>query len=120
MNERLYAAAATLPADELARDRGAFFGSILGTLNHLVVADTIWLQRFAKLPAQHAALDAVRALPAPERLDDMPFPEFDALAAHRDRKHDVSGKSVSVRVDHGGRRIMKKQHTRHEKTKKPQ
>src|SRR3546814_1703152 len=83
MNERLYAAAATLPADELARDRGAFFGSILGTLNHLVVADTIWLQRFAKLPAQHAALDAVRALPAPERLDDMPFLEFDALAAHR-------------------------------------
>src|SRR3546814_11043106 len=83
MNERLYAAAATLPADELARDRGAFFGSILGTLNHLVVADTIWLQRFAKLPAQHAALDAVRALPAPERLDDMPFPEFDAPAAHR-------------------------------------
>src|SRR3546814_15288556 len=83
MNERLYAAAATLPADELARDRGAFFGSILGTLNHLVVADTIWLQRFAKLPAQHAALDAVRALPAPERLVDRLFPEFDALAAHR-------------------------------------
>src|SRR3546814_19475558 len=82
MNERLYAAAATLPAAELARDRGAFFGSIVGTLNHLVVADTIWLQRFAKLPAPHAALDAVRALPAPRRLDDMPFPEFDALAAH--------------------------------------
>src|SRR3546814_11648472 len=83
MNERLYAAAATLPAAELARDRGAFFGSIVGTLNHLVVADTIWLQRFAKLPAPHAALDAVRALPAPGRLDDIPFPEFDALAAHR-------------------------------------
>ena len=83
MNARLYAAAATLPEAELARDRGAFFGSILGTLNHLVVADTIWLQRFATLPAQHAALDPVRALPAPERLDDMPFPEFDALAAHR-------------------------------------
>src|SRR3546814_15835100 len=83
MNERLYAAAATLPAAELARDRGAFFGSIVGTLNHLVVADTIWLQRFAKLPAPPAALDAVRALPAPGSLDDMPFPDFDALAAHR-------------------------------------
>src|SRR3546814_20069566 len=83
MNERLYAAAGTLPAEELARDRGAFFGSIVGTLNHLVVADTIWLQRFAKLPAPQAALDPVRALPAPGRLDDMPFPEFDALAAHR-------------------------------------
>src|SRR3546814_9067316 len=81
--ERLYAAAGTLPAEELARDRGAFFGSIVGTLNHLVVADTIWLQRFAKLPAPQAALDPVRALPAPGRLDDMPFPEFDALAEHR-------------------------------------
>src|SRR3546814_12686611 len=83
MNERLYAAAATLPAAELARDRGAFFGSIVGTLNHLVVADPIWLQRFAKLPAPHAALDSVRALPAPGRLADMPFPEFSARAAHR-------------------------------------
>src|SRR3546814_16666124 len=83
MNERLYAAAATLPADELARDRGAFFGSILGTLTHLVVADTIWLQRFAKLPEQHAALDAHRALPAHASLDDMPSHQFDALAAPR-------------------------------------
>lgn len=83
MNERLYAAAATLPAAELALDRGAFFGSILGTLNHLVVADTIWLQRFAALPARHAELDPVRALPTPERLDALPFPELDALAAHR-------------------------------------
>src|SRR3546814_16348769 len=110
MNERLYAAAATLPADELARDRGAFFGSILGTLNHLVVADTIWLQRFAKLPAQHAALDAVRALPAPARLDAMPSPAFAALPAHRrwlaaiierwleDRKRIVTGKSAYLRV----------------------
>src|SRR3546814_20392030 len=74
MNERLYAAAATLPADELARDRGAFFGSILGTLNNLVVADTIWLQRFAKLPAPPPALDACRALPAPARLTLLQFP----------------------------------------------
>lgn len=83
MNERLYAAAATLPAAELARDRGAFFGSILGTLNHLVVADTIWLQRFATLPAHRGPLEPVRAQPAPERLDDLPFPEFEALTAHR-------------------------------------
>lgn len=83
MNERLYAAAGTLPAAGLARDRGAFFGSILGTLNHLVIADTIWLQRFATLPAHRGPLEPVRALPAPGRLDGLPFPEFGALAAHR-------------------------------------
>ena len=37
MNPKIYDAAAQLSADELAKDRGAFFGSILGTLNHIVV-----------------------------------------------------------------------------------
>ncbi len=32
--------------DELYRDRGAFFGSIMGTLNHLLWADTLWISRF--------------------------------------------------------------------------
>ena len=41
MNARLYDSAAQLSAAELERDRGAFFGSILGTLNHLVVTDII-------------------------------------------------------------------------------
>lgn len=35
-----------LPEAELTRDRGAFFGSILGTLNHLLWGDTIWMSRF--------------------------------------------------------------------------
>jgi len=47
MNERLYEAAAKLPETEVTRDRDAFFGSILQTLNHIAVADTIWLRRFA-------------------------------------------------------------------------
>src|SRR3546814_14146134 len=65
MNERLYAAAGTLPAEELARDRGAFFGSIVGPLNHLVGAATIWPQRLAKLPAPQPALAPRLPLPAP-------------------------------------------------------
>jgi hypothetical protein len=32
MNSKLYAAAATLPKDVLSADRGAFFGSVLGTV----------------------------------------------------------------------------------------
>lgn len=31
--------------DQLRADRGAFFGSILGTLNHLLWADLVWLHR---------------------------------------------------------------------------
>lgn len=69
MNAKLYAAAAGLSAEQLSADRKAFFGSILGTLNHLVVADILWLKRFAAHPAHHAALDPIRAQAAPTRLD---------------------------------------------------
>ena len=31
---------------ELYKDRGAFFGSIMGTLNHLLWADGLWMSRF--------------------------------------------------------------------------
>lgn len=33
--------------DALRHDRGAFFGSILGTLNHLLWGDLVWMARFA-------------------------------------------------------------------------
>lgn len=84
MNDRLLDVAARLPADALAAERGAFFGSILGTLNHLIVADTIWLQRFAAHPASFSALQAVRDLARPGRLDERPFDSLHALAVRRE------------------------------------
>lgn len=83
MNNKLYEAAAALPYDELAADRGAFFGSLLATLNHIAVADTIWLKRIASHPRFAAALAPVAALPAPAALDQ---PLFDSLAALRERR----------------------------------
>ncbi|MEO6292564.1 MAG: DinB family protein [Burkholderiaceae bacterium] len=87
MNAKLYDAAAMLPPAALALDRGAFFGSIMGTLNHLVVADTIWLKRFAHHPAQdpvqHAALDPVRQLPSPAGLDAVLFTDLALLRQRR-------------------------------------
>ena len=40
-NRRLYDAAARLSDAEYRADRGAFFKSVHGTLNHLVVADSV-------------------------------------------------------------------------------
>lgn len=68
-NGELYTACATLPAAELAAPRGAYFGSILGTLNHIAVADVMWLHRFATLPGTHRALDPVLGIPLPTSLD---------------------------------------------------
>ncbi len=83
MNTNVYEAAARLDAAELARDRGAFFGSILGTLNHILVADTIWLQRFAKHPRCHPLLQQVAELPRPARLDQLLFDDLADLAKQR-------------------------------------
>lgn len=41
MNERVYAACAQLSDEQRKQDLGAFFGSIHGTLNHLLVGDKI-------------------------------------------------------------------------------
>lgn len=83
MNAKVYEAAGRLSVDDLAADRGAFFGSILGTLNHLVVADTIWLKRFAAHPTSRPSLQQVVDLPNPQGLDQILFDDFAALSEHR-------------------------------------
>lgn len=83
MNARLYELAARLPPVEVTADRGAFFGSILGTLHHLVNGDTGWLKRFANSSAQSRSLDPVRQLESPAALDEIRFRELPELLARR-------------------------------------
>ena len=70
-NERIYEAASRLPDDEYRADRGVFFKSLHGTLNHLLVADRIWLRRFTGTGE------------APNRLDATLFDGFDDLRGAR-------------------------------------
>ncbi|MFO7286065.1 MAG: DinB family protein [Gammaproteobacteria bacterium] len=46
MNERLYDACSRLSDADRKRDLGAYFKSIHGTLNHILLADRIWMSRF--------------------------------------------------------------------------
>lgn len=50
MNQKLYAVCANIPDGDRKQDRGAFFKSIHGTLNHLLYADLAWLGRFTQQP----------------------------------------------------------------------
>lgn len=84
MNAKVYEAAGQLSAADLAKDRGAFFGSILGTLNHILVGDTIWLKRFAKHPSCLISLREVAGLPEPNSLDQIVFDDLGRLSEHRD------------------------------------
>ena len=49
-NQSLYGAADNLSDEERRHERGAFFGSIFATLNHLLWADRIWMSRFTDVP----------------------------------------------------------------------
>ena len=70
-NVRLYDAAAKLSDPDYRADRGAFFKSMHGTLNHLLVGDRIWMRRFAGTGD------------APDRLDTILYEDFAALRAAR-------------------------------------
>src|SRR6185369_6261224 len=58
-NGRVYNAAAELSPADLERNMGAFFKSMLGTLNHLLAADRIWMKRFTGEGEAQTALDAI-------------------------------------------------------------
>jgi uncharacterized damage-inducible protein DinB len=58
-NARLYEAAATVAEADYRADRGAFFKSLHGTLNHLLVGDRIWMTRFTGTGEVPKSLDAI-------------------------------------------------------------
>ena len=51
MNSRMYELCASLPGEELHKDRGAFFKSMYATLNHIVYGDFAFMSRFTGNPS---------------------------------------------------------------------
>ncbi|HYF59794.1 MAG TPA: DinB family protein [Burkholderiaceae bacterium] len=84
-NGRVLEAAAALPAAALAEDRRAFFGSILGTLNHMAVADALWLRRFAVPGHWNRLAEADAWMPRPAGLRDVLADDLGALTELRER-----------------------------------
>ena len=58
-NLRLYGAALELPEEAYRRPTGVFFGSLHGTLNHLLLTDRIWLKRLTGSGQHPDRLDAI-------------------------------------------------------------
>ena len=99
MNESIYSAASRLSRDSLLENKGAFFGSIIGTLNHILVADVIWLKRFASHPANFSSLNCLSITPLPEQLDSILFSDFEKLKNERTRLDGVILKFVNQLSD---------------------
>lgn len=83
MNQRIYGAASRLSDIELNRDSGAFFRSIIGTLNHIIVGDIIWLKRFSNHPSSEHALSYISQLNSPKTLDSLLYRELAQLEIER-------------------------------------
>jgi uncharacterized damage-inducible protein DinB len=73
MNSKLFALCAGVSDDGRKQDRGAFFRSIHGTLNHILSGDLAWLSRFTGDPE------------SPPPLGVELFANFDQLAWERER-----------------------------------
>jgi uncharacterized damage-inducible protein DinB len=56
---RLYEKALELPDDLYRRNVGVFFGSLHGTLNHLILTDRLWLTRLTGEGRQPTRLDEI-------------------------------------------------------------
>jgi len=79
MNQRMMESASQLSGENLKADRGAFFKSVLGTLNHILVADIIWLKRFSTNPASNISLEYINQLSHPTSLEAILFDDLNDL-----------------------------------------
>ncbi len=79
MNDKLYAVAATPSDPARKRDVGAFFKSIHGTFNHLLLADRVWLGRFngVTVPGELIGPGGIRSL------DQELYSDFEDLRRER-------------------------------------
>ncbi len=57
MTQRIYRAASRMSDAERKEDRGAYFGSVHATLNHLLLVDRLWLGRIVGEPEAFDSLD---------------------------------------------------------------
>ena len=72
-NQNLYGVADRLSDEERRRDRGAFFGSIHGTLSHLLWGDCMWMSRFSDVAPPPVGIPG----------SDTLYPHWDGLKRER-------------------------------------
>ena len=85
MNQRLYAACEVLSDEQRKADRGAFFKSIHHSLTHLVLADKMWLSRFARQGLVFVALQpGLLAMPEGSDYTSNLHPDWADLKQTRD------------------------------------
>ncbi|GAA6168345.1 DinB family protein [Sessilibacter corallicola] len=83
MNNDIYDAASRLAEKQLPHNNNKTFTSIISTLNHILVSDTIWLKRFSQHPAKLSSLEYVQSLDNPSAPDVVLYEDFYELSRIR-------------------------------------
>ncbi|MDX1692494.1 MAG: DinB family protein [Ketobacteraceae bacterium] len=83
MNRSIYTTCKALGQDAIEKDQGAFFGSILRTLNHLLIADIFWLTRCSGDASLAAVYDAEGNAIRIRALDQLVYADIEELGAAR-------------------------------------
>jgi len=91
MNDKLYALVATLSDEARKRDSGAFFKSLHGTLNHILLTDRVWLARFKGVTAPDGFMG-----PGIRSLDQELYADFEELRRERALTDDELSSWVSA------------------------
>ncbi|MFK5892991.1 MAG: DinB family protein [Pseudomonadota bacterium] len=83
MNKRIFEAAKMLSYSKLMENKNAFFKSIMGTLNHIMIGDILWLKRFSAHPSEYAVLKKMEGFVKPNKLDQELFSDINIFYAQR-------------------------------------
>ncbi|WP_237152819.1 DinB family protein [Oryzibacter oryziterrae] len=84
MNAKVHDTAGKLTPAQLMEDRGAFFKSVLGTLNHLIVSDISWARRLSGHP-KGQCFGFAADLPTPTALNDLLYTDLHGWRVARDQ-----------------------------------
>jgi uncharacterized damage-inducible protein DinB len=83
-NKRIFAVARELDDAARKRDLGAFFGSVEGTLNHILLTDRIWMARFTGDEGSYTSRDRFGVPIGFEGLSQIVYPVFNELCRNRE------------------------------------
>jgi len=89
MNQRIIKASLTLSDASLNEDKGAFFKSVLATLNHIMIGDILWMKRFSEFSSNVSSLMPLSAIEKPESLDQILFSDLKTFEQERVRLDNV-------------------------------
>jgi len=83
MNQRIFEACGNLSSTALNEDKGAFFKSIIKTLNHIMIGDILWLKRFLKHPTNYTSLKEINEFLTAETLGQILFDDISRFYEER-------------------------------------